>query len=86
MAGTGIGSFNDRLRDGVRGGGPFGDARIQGFVTGLGYDPNGMQPGATRGMSCSARTDWVQIGLAGTLADFTFVDRLGNIVRRASRL
>ncbi len=44
MAGTGIGTFNDRLRDAVRGGGPFdsGDSlqRNQGFVNGLFYDPN----------------------------------------------
>ena len=42
MAGTGIGTFNDRLRDAVRGGGPFdGDPGIQGFGSGLSYDPNG---------------------------------------------
>ena len=42
MAGTGIGTFNDRLRDAVRGGGPFdGDPGIQGFGSGLLYDPNG---------------------------------------------
>ena len=42
MAGTGIGTFNDRLRDAVRGGGPFDeDPRIQGFATGLFTDPNG---------------------------------------------
>ena len=37
MAGTGIGIFNDRLRDAVRGGGPFdgGAPANQGFVTGL---------------------------------------------------
>ena len=27
------------------------------------------------------RTDWVKVGLAGTLAGFTFVDRFGNTVR-----
>ena len=33
MAGTGIGTFNDRIRDAVRGGGPFDtDPRIQGFA------------------------------------------------------
>jgi pullulanase len=32
MAGTGVGSFNDRLRDGARGGGPFDDPRIQRFA------------------------------------------------------
>ena len=42
MAGTGIGTFNDRLRDAVRGGGPFDeDPRIQGFASGLFTDPNG---------------------------------------------
>ena len=42
MAGTGIGTFNDRLRDAVRGGGPFDDdPRIQGFASGQYTDPNG---------------------------------------------
>ncbi|MBV8657508.1 MAG: DUF3372 domain-containing protein [Burkholderiales bacterium] len=44
MAGTGIGTFNDRLRDAVRGGGPFdsGSAMVshQGFISGLCYDNN----------------------------------------------
>jgi len=35
IAGTGIGVFNDRLRDAVRGGNPFDDVRLQGFATGL---------------------------------------------------
>ena len=41
MAGTGIGTFNDRLRDAVRGGGPFdGDHRLnQGFANGLLHRP-----------------------------------------------
>ena len=42
LFGSGIGSFTDRLRDAVRGGGPFdADPRIQGFATGLYTDPNG---------------------------------------------
>ena len=44
MGGTGIGTFNDRLRDAVRGGGPFdgGESlvRNQGVINGLWYDPN----------------------------------------------
>ncbi len=45
MDGTGIGTFNDRLRDAVRGGGPFdGDHRVnQGFASGLYTDPNGVE-------------------------------------------
>ena len=34
MHGTGIGTFNDRVRDAVRGGSPFSDPRVPGFVTG----------------------------------------------------
>ena len=50
MAGTGIGTFNDRLRDAVRGGGPFdGDPRIQGFASGLYTDPNGDPVNGTAG-------------------------------------
>ncbi len=40
IAGTGIGVFNDRLRDAVRGGNPFNDPREQGFVTGLVFTNN----------------------------------------------
>ena len=80
LAGTGIGSFNDRLRDGARGGGPFDDPRVQGFVTGLGYDPNGM-PGSDSRDELLQRTDWIKSGLAGGLADFSFIDRNGNDVR-----
>lgn len=35
LAGTGIGAFNDRIRDSVIGGTPFIDPRTQGFATGL---------------------------------------------------
>ena len=35
LANTGIGSFNDRVREGAVGGTPFGDPREQGFATGL---------------------------------------------------
>ena len=40
MAGTGIGTFNDRIRDAVRGGSPFSGQQEQGFATGLYTDPN----------------------------------------------
>ena len=42
LGGTGIGTFSDRLRDAVRGGGPFDeDPRKQGFGSGEATDPNG---------------------------------------------
>ena len=34
LYGFGIGTFNDRIRDGIRGGNPFADERAQGFATG----------------------------------------------------
>ncbi|HTQ79536.1 MAG TPA: pullulanase-type alpha-1,6-glucosidase, partial [Thermoanaerobaculia bacterium] len=34
MAGTGVGTFSDRLRDAVRGGGPFSPLQDQGFING----------------------------------------------------
>ena len=50
MAGTGIGTFNDRLRDAVRGGGPFdANPRVQGFASGLYTDPNGDAVNGSRG-------------------------------------
>ena len=48
MAGTGIGTFSDRLRDGARGGGPFSGLQEQGFLSGLWSDPNGTEQGDQR--------------------------------------
>ena len=80
MAGTGIGTFSDRLRDGVRGGNPFSNVQDQGFVNGLYYDPNALPQGDPRETLLHI-SDWVRIGLAGDLADFEFVDSNGNLVR-----
>jgi pullulanase-type alpha-1,6-glucosidase len=84
MAGTGIGTFSDRLRDAVRGGGPFdADPRIQGFATGLFTDPNGA---AVNGAPAEQQArlllyqDQIKVGLAGNLRDYRFVDRNGNAV------
>jgi len=83
MAGTGIGTFTDRLRDGVRGGGPFDDPRSQGFASGLWYDPNGSGVNGTESEQLATlllRTDWVRLGMAGNLANYRFRDRNGNSV------
>jgi pullulanase-type alpha-1,6-glucosidase len=85
MAGTGIGTFNDRLRDAVRGGGPFdgGESlvRNQGMINGLFYDPNSMNSGAeSERQRLLLSSDQVRVGLAGNLAEYTFVDRAGNVV------
>ncbi|MCB8920246.1 MAG: pullulanase-type alpha-1,6-glucosidase [Ardenticatenaceae bacterium] len=85
MAGTGIGTFNDRLRDAVRGGSPFDggqDLLRQGFANGLFYDPNALEQVDALGTLLQI-TDWVRIGLAGNLTDYEFVDGSGNRVTGA---
>ena len=73
LGGTDIGTFSDRLRDAVRGGGPFDDdPRVQGFGSGESTDPNGDaaadHDAATR---LKHDTDLVQLGLAGNLRSFS---------------
>ncbi|WP_367650081.1 pullulanase-type alpha-1,6-glucosidase [Nocardioides sp. zg-1230] len=76
LAGSGIGSFSDRLRDAVRGGGPFDeDPRVQGFGSGLFTDPNGAPVNGTaeeQRADLLHAQDLVKLGLAGNLADFSF--------------
>jgi pullulanase-type alpha-1,6-glucosidase len=85
MAGTGIGTFSDRLRDGVRGGGPFSGIQEQGFGTGLFYDPNATNQGSASDQKARLllETDWIRLGLAGNLAGFSFIDRNGNSITGA---
>ena len=85
LAGTGIGTFSDRLRDAVRGGSPFdADPRIQGFANGLFTDPNASP---ANGTPAEQRTrllhyqDLIKLGLAGNLRDYTFVDSAGQTVK-----
>jgi pullulanase-type alpha-1,6-glucosidase len=84
MAGTGIGTFSDRLRDAVRGGGPFDeDPRIQGFASGLFTDPNGAPVNGTveeQRARLLLYQDQIKVGLAGNLRDYRFVDRNGQTV------
>lgn len=82
MAGTGVGSFNDRIRDGARGGGPFSGLQEQGFLTGLAYDPNATDQGsiADQEATLAHRSDWIRVSLAGNLKDFPLIDRNGNPV------
>ena len=87
MAGTGIGTFNDRLRDAVRGGGPFDEnPRIQGFASGQYTDPNGDPVNGTADEQKAAlllNQDRIKVGLTGNLRDYRFVDRTGATVTGA---
>ncbi len=77
LGGTGIGTFSDRLRDAVRGGGPFDeDPRIQGFGSGAYTDPNGAPANGTEAEQLARaqhQADLVRLGLAGNLRDFSFL-------------
>jgi pullulanase len=81
LYGFGIGTFNDRIRDGIRGGSPFADERTQGFATGLLTDSsdftnqNGNQS-AQLGQLLQY-SDWILTGLAGNLRDYKFVSSSG---------
>jgi pullulanase len=79
LAGTGIGTFNDRLRDAARGGGPFNPVRDQGFITGLATDPN-TESANTASLTAQLlqETNWIQLGLAGNLKTYELVTADGK--------
>jgi len=86
MAGTGIGTFSDRLRDAVRGIGPFDSGQglldKQGFANGSYYDPNPyitLTPDEQLARLL-LQSDQIRVGMAGNLADYEFYDRTGALV------
>lgn len=90
LGGTGIGTFNDRLRDAVHGGSPVdsGSTFRQGFGTGLGTDPNGDVINGTPEQALAdlaKQTDLVKLGLAGNLRDYPLTTADGT-VKKGSEL
>ena len=85
LDGTGIGAFNDRLRDAVHGGGAFDpDHRVfQGFGTGLLTQPSGLDHRTWNEQSADLahRTDLVRLGLAGNLKDYVMTISDGTVRR-----
>lgn len=79
LAGTGIGSFSDRLRDAVRGGSPFdgGDTirKTQGFGNGALVDANEMD--GVELATALHQSDLVRLGMAGNLKEFVLTDKDG---------
>ncbi len=82
LGGTGIGTFSDRLRDAVRGGGPFAPLQNQGFASGLWLEPNSAAQGdlGDQQRLLLLHMDQIRLGLAGNLRDYTFIDRSGTTV------
>lgn len=74
LGATGIATFNDRLRDAVRGGRPFdADPRLQGFGTGLFTQPNASRANGTaeeQAHKLRNATELVALGLVGNLRGY----------------
>jgi pullulanase len=87
LYGYGIGTFNDRMRDGIRGGSPFSDERVQGFATGLFTDSsdytNLNTSPANQQSQLLQYSDWILVGLTGNLRDYTFTNSAGATVTGA---
>ena len=88
LFGTGIGSFNDRMRDSARGGNAFGtDYQDQGFATGLFTDPSAYANQSTTITdplaTLLADADLIRLSLAGVLKNYSFVDAEGQTVTGA---
>ncbi len=88
MAGTGVGTFNNRIRDAVRGGGPFDvgvdHVRSQSFINGLYLDPNAENHGSDDERQALLRNmDHLRATLAGSLAEYRFENRQGETITTA---
>ncbi|CAE7565849.1 PU1, partial [Symbiodinium natans] len=76
LAGTGIASFNDHLRDAILGGSPFEDPRLQGFATGQGLRPFPEDQGLDQGSpqeqmkKLKVAADTIRVCLASGLRAF----------------
>lgn len=81
LGGTGIGTFNDRLRDGVRGGSPVDGSTYQkqGYGSGLGTASNGLAVNGDEIAGLGHAEDLVKVGLAGNLRDYTFTASDGTV-------
>lgn len=84
MGTTGIGNFNDRIRDAIRGGNFTDTGRQQGFANGLHLFPNEAADEAGRENSLDAlfdAADRIRVGMTGNLATYTYENREGQTVQ-----
>ena len=87
LGGSGIATFSDRARDALRGGAP-GDHGLalrarQGYLNGLGYDPNEVAAPASAADLLQA-ADLVRAGLAGTLRNYRIESASGATIALAA--
>ncbi|MEV7780986.1 pullulanase-type alpha-1,6-glucosidase [Kitasatospora sp. NPDC088351] len=87
MAGTGIATFDDRIRDAARGGNfQLSSAPQQGFASGLYTDPNGSPDNGTAEQQKARllhQMDQLKVALTGNLAGYSFTDSSGRAVTGA---
>ncbi|MFN2144868.1 MAG: pullulanase-type alpha-1,6-glucosidase, partial [Anaerolineales bacterium] len=88
LAGSGIGTFNDRLRDAARGGNPFGGLQEQGFINGLYTNPNEVDLRTPEDQKAKLLelSDLIRATLAGNLAEYSFINAAGEEVTGAELL
>ena len=78
LGGWGIGTFNDRIRDAVRGGQSEHPADTQGFGSGLYVNANGRAYGDAQ--LARHYADVIRIGLAGNLRAFEIISATGDAI------
>jgi pullulanase len=75
LNGSGIGTFSDRTRDAVRGGGAADSGenlvKNQGYINGLFYDPNELAEKSKSSTGLLLAADMVRVGLAGSIRDYS---------------
>jgi pullulanase len=84
LNGSMIGTFSDRARDAVRGGGPSDSGADlvtrQGYVNGLVYDANSRAPATISKADLARTADMVRVGLAGSLRDYKMTNAKDELV------
>ena len=82
LAGTGIGNFNDRIRDAIRGGNFTENLRAQGFTSGLYLFPNDdANPNQDENKrSLIAAADRIRVGMSGNLGTYPYINFIGDKV------
>ncbi|MBL8329359.1 MAG: pullulanase-type alpha-1,6-glucosidase [Rubrivivax sp.] len=86
LNGSGIGTFNDRLRDAVRGGGHMDNGEMQfvhqGYVSGLHFNRNAVAEARNQSTreQLLRMTDLIRAGLAGSIRSYVIEDHRGERV------
>lgn len=80
MTGTGIGTFNDKIRDAAHGGYALDNLGIrrQGFINGQSFDWNGFLYRERERQDLRFTTDRLRIGLAGSLRNYWILNQNGQ--------